>query len=171
MAAVQGKSYRVTKRKGVTDVYRGGILVGTWPEVGYSVQVFGVCRAVAGTELAAHALAEVHNRNASPFSRRWVLTEAEYEEHRQVLDENLKGLLETYPYTPTEEAALATIRTSHGALIEKGEAKIKAQLLNQSHLFEFFTWDPARNKRPAAFPPHAGDEAAMADDRPTGPRI
>ncbi len=145
-----GKSYLVTERTEETNIYRGGKLVGTFPEVGYQVQVFGVCSGLAGTELAAHALAEVH-KDVSPYSRRWVLTEAEYEEHVGILKAHSDRLMATYPYTEEEATSVKAHNDKYADIQREGAENIKRQLMNLPP-HRHITWDPNPVRRPKEFP-------------------
>lgn len=152
------KGYRVTKRSGEAPIFRDGVQVGSWPEAGYSVQIFGTCTALAGTELAAHALAEVY-REIEPHRRRWVLTEAEYDEHCRILEDDRAALLAQYPYTHAESIAVGESNDRYATVIERGQANIRRKLLNHSP-YEYFHWDPNPLKRPDEFPAPAFDEVA-----------
>jgi hypothetical protein len=153
-----GKSYVVTELTGDTKIYRGGELVGTFPQAGFQVQVRGKCTALAGTELAAHALAEVY-LEVDPNNRRWVLTEDEYEEHVRVLEDHRRELIETFPFTPEEEAAVETDRQKHAEIEERGRETIRRGLMNLSP-YKYVIWDPNPRRRPQSFPGLPDAEAA-----------
>lgn len=160
---MHGKSYLVTKLDGDHSIYRDGQLAGSWPQAGYQVQVFGVCTALAGTELAAHALAEVY-RNIEPHRRQWVLTEAEYEEHLQLREADNRALLDRYPLTPTEAAIAQQHEDRYAKVSADGRANIKRKLLNLSP-YQYIDWDSNPRKRPAEFPT-AFEEEPAASMRP-----
>lgn len=144
-----GKSYIVTKRTGTREIYRGGVRAGTWPEIGYDIRIPGVCSAIAGTELAAHALAEVY-KNVSLSSRRWVLTEDEYNEHIRILEEDDAALMEAFPYSPAEERAVDEHNSRYAQITEKSRETIKRALLN-TNPYEYIIWNN-ETKRPEHFP-------------------
>jgi hypothetical protein len=150
-----GKSYIVTPRTGVSNIYRSEKLVGTHPEMGFSVQVFGVCTALAGTELAAHALAEVH-KDVPSHKRLWVLTADEYEEHRRILQDNLDDLMETYPFSDEEKAAVDASNARYAKYIEQSNENMKRKLMNVSP-YEFVTQRP-NLARPSTFPGQEEEE-------------
>jgi hypothetical protein len=148
--AKHGKGYLVTERTGEANIYRGGRLAGTFPESGFEVRVFGRCTALAGTELAAHALAEVH-LDVEPHNRRWVLTEAEYEERAAIRD--------AFPFTAEEEIAFTASQENYAEVDRQGMENIKRQLMNLSP-YKYVLWDPNPRKRPDTFPALPEEAAA-----------
>lgn len=152
-----GKSYLVTEKNGVANIYRDGKLAGTFPETGFEVQIPGICTALAGTELAAHALAEVY-KDVNPSSRRWVLTEAEYDEHIQILKNHNERLLAAYPYTEEEAESVAQHNAHYQDITEKGRQSIKAKLLNENPFKFFANWEKNPVPRPKEFPVAQVDE-------------
>jgi hypothetical protein len=148
--AKYGKSYLVTERSGEANIYRDGRLAGTFPEAGFDVRVFGRCTALAGTELAAHALAEVY-LEIEPHNRRWVLTEAEYDEHIRVLEDHRAALMGAFPFTAEEEAAFKASQEKYADIDRKGSENIRRQLMNLSP-YEYVLWDPNPRARPGTFP-------------------
>ena len=153
---MHGKSYWREKLDGTAEIYRGGQLVGSWPQTGYQVQVFGVCTALAGTELAAHALAEVY-RNIEPHRRQWVLTEAEYEEHLQLLEDDNRALMDKYQLTPAEAAPTQQYAGRYAKVSADGRDNIKRKLQNLSP-YQYIDWDSNPRKRPPEFPVAYGEE-------------
>lgn len=146
-----GKTYLVTKRTEEANIYRGGELVGTFPEVGFQVQIFGQCTALAGTELAAHALAEVY-KDVSPYRRQWVLSGAEYDEHVSVLQDHLERLLAAWPYTPEEAASVEAHYQKYKDIDKAGKESVRRKLLNLNPYDTFANWNPNPIARPKDFP-------------------
>lgn len=145
-----GKSYEVRALEGESEVYRGGKLVGTFPQSGYEVRIFGLMTARAGTELAAHALAEVHLA-VEHYNRRWVLTADEYAEHVSVLEESRFNLMKRFPFSLEEAATVQAYREKHFHIEASARENIRIQLMNGSP-FEHVTWDPNPRRRPSDFP-------------------
>jgi hypothetical protein len=113
------------------------------------VHVFGECTALAGTELAAHALAEVY-KDVPSGRRVWVLTEAEYEEHKRILKENREALMAAFPYSDEEKAAVDASNERYAQVTLEGEENIKRKLLN---VWEYeYILPPPPLRRPAQFP-------------------
>jgi hypothetical protein len=156
--AKHGKGYLVTERTGEANIYRGGRLAGTFPESGFEVRVFGRCTALAGTELAAHALAEVH-LDVEPHNRRWVLTEAEYEEHIHLLEDQRAAIRDAFPFTAEEEIAFTASQENYAEVDRQGMENIKRQLMNLSP-YKYVLWDPNPRKRPDTFPALPEEAAA-----------
>ncbi len=152
-----GKSYFVRKRRGETTIIRDGKAVGTWPETGYHVQVKGVCTALAGTLIAAHALAEVY-LGIEPQSRRFVLTEAEYEEHMKILENDVMALIETFPYSREEEESVKAHDEKYADIIRQGSENLKQKLMNVNP-YPNVVWDPDQNLQPNEIPQPIEDEA------------
>lgn len=145
-----GKSYRVSQNTGTTNIYRDGKLVGTVPEAGYRVEMFGMGTLLAGTELAAHALAEVY-KDVVPWNRRWVLSEAEYEEHVTVLRGHIAAIMEAYPYSAEEAAAVQASNEKYAKIIEQGREGLKKKLMGLSP-YENIRWGRQPPSRPTSFP-------------------
>lgn len=158
-----GKNYLVTERTGEANIYRGGRLAGTFPEAGFEVRVFRHCTALAGTELAAHALAEVH-LGVEPHNRRWVLTEAEYEAHIRVLEDHRTALMETFPFTAEEEEAFMASQKKYADVDRKNSENIKRDLMNLSP-YKYVLWDPNPRRRPDSFPALPEEPAALHGTR------
>lgn len=146
MAATK-KSYEVRKNPGSSPIIRGGKKVGEFPNVGYSVQVYGRGSGLAGTLVAAHALAEVM-RDVSPYQRRFVLTEAEYEENERVLREWHQALMEKYPFTPGEAKALSESEARYDSLKSRAKEKVRHDLLNLNPYDNFANWRSTPKRRP-----------------------
>jgi hypothetical protein len=144
-----GTSYLVTPRTGFSNVYRSGKLAGTHPEVGYHLSVPGVCSAIAGTELAAHALAEVY-KNVVSHRRLWVLTEAEVDEHLQILRKNNDELMAAFPYSTEEQTSVDAHHEKYSAITAEGERNIRRQLMNVST--RQYVIERPSLPRPAEFP-------------------
>jgi hypothetical protein len=156
--AKHGKSYLVTARTGDANIYRGGRQAGTFPQAGFDVRIFGRCTALVGTELAAHALAEVH-LDVEPTSRRWVLTEAEYDEHIRVIEDHRAALMDAFPFTAEEEAAFKASQEKYADVDREGRENIKRQLMNVSP-YKYVLWDTNPRRRPEAFPALPEEAAA-----------
>lgn len=145
MARVKGR-YEVWKRSGSFAVYRDGQHVGDHPAHGYEVVVHGRCTRLAGTALAAHALAEVE-LDVMPHRRRFVLTAEEYEEHVDALSNNLDSLMERFPFTASEAEKVAASNARYASVIEASRALIKRALMNVSP-YESVLWGSHPRLRP-----------------------
>lgn len=162
MAAERAKSYRITRNSGSSDIWRGGRKVGTFPNAGYNVQVFGCGSGLAGTLIGAHALAETM-RGISPYQRRYVLTEAELAEDERVMREWREALLAKYPFTSEEAEAVAESDARHAGAISKGRENMRAALLNSDpYKGGFAHWNPNPKKRPEIEEPEPEPPPAFA---------
>lgn len=122
-----GKDYFVTKLDGESEIRRGGLVVGTWPNIGFTVMVPSVGTIKTGTELRAHAYAEVA-LNVPASERQWVMSAEEYAEDERILAEHKQGLLAKYPLTPELEASLSSWRNpTESDLVAED---LRLQLLN-----------------------------------------
>jgi len=146
MALKHGKSYVVRKNEGSRKIYRGGVEVGEFPEVGYTVQVFGDSTGLTGTLLAAHAYAEVA-LDVAPHNRRFVLTAEEYDEHKAVLERSSAELMERFPYLPEEAKAVEEHYAKYADITERGEANVRRKMMNLSP-YQNVTWNPNPLPRP-----------------------
>jgi len=146
MGIKHGKSYLVTKNEGMRSIYRGGVKVGEFPAVGYSVQVFGECSGLTGTLIAAHAFAEVA-LDVAPYNRQYVLTAEEYEEHVGILLRSGEELMARFPYTPEEAASVAENEAKYAELTTRGRENMRRKLMNLSP-HAHVTWDPNPRPRP-----------------------
>lgn len=140
------KGYEIHKRTGLSAIYRDGKHVGDHPRSGYTVTIHGRGTRLAGTALAAHALAEIE-LDVAPHRRRFVLTEEEYEAHVGSLRSYFDGIVERFPYTAEEAEAVAASDARYASVIEAGTETVRRKLLNVSP-YEYVTWDPRSKQRP-----------------------
>ena len=140
------KGYDVRKRTGSTAIYRGGKHVGEHPTCGYQVVIHGRCTRLAGTALAAHALAEVE-LDVQPHRRKFVLSSDEYDEHVAALQDNLDALIERFPFSPDEAKQVNASNSRYASVIEAGRETIRRALMNVSP-YEYVVWNPRPVKRP-----------------------
>lgn len=131
-----GISYLVTKREGMRNIFRGGSLAGQFAESGYNVEIFGKCSALAGTEAAAHAIAEFRLVGCGQ-NRHYVLTEAEYDRHIEILRADHAAIMERFPFSDTEAAEVARTEEKYAAIIAAGERRIKDGLMNNWERYSF----------------------------------
>lgn len=159
MAAFRSKTYEIRKNSGSSAIWRGGVKVGEFPNVGYKVEVYGRGSGLAGTLVAAHALAETM-RGVSQYQRKFVLTEAEYEENERVLRGWREAVLRKFPYTPEEAAAVTESEARHAGIIARGRENVRKALLNADPYNGGFShWNPNPKRRPEISEP---DEPASA---------
>jgi len=160
MAGPKKPRYSVFRRTGTVEVWRGGKKSGEFPEAGYLVRTGGQGTGIAGTLLAAHALAEVM-LDVSPRRRRYVLTQAEYDEHVAVLKDWRTRLLERFPYLPEEAEAVEAHLAKYAGVEEQGRANVRRGLMNLSPYRE----DPYWNSNPMRRPPLEEETAEAAAPR------
>lgn len=129
---IHGKDYFVSKLDGEANIVRDGKQVGTWPNIGFLVEVPEAGVMKTGTILRAHAYAEVA-LGVPSSSRQWVMTDEEYQDDERLVREHQDGLLLAFPLTEELQSSLASWRSPEER--ERAKAIMRQQLMNLENGF------------------------------------